>query len=235
MRCFFREGESPAVTRARLGLLGPRDLTCVLRTILAKRDTTNGDAGEALERTSVTTILELLTDMLPSTAAEDLHNVVVALTPLLSRSEFSDHPKLSTDACASESCEAGVGLKRFLAHVAVVMGNDAERFSVPVLLDMIEHLHAPHRLISPAAAAIILSYLVPLGNETEGTQRAGEGSLDDEIDVGAPSMHNGAGATVEIGNTFDAIVSLLQSIVNTAPESPIASVPRTGDVHHKCS
>ncbi|CBH12737.1 hypothetical protein, conserved [Trypanosoma brucei gambiense DAL972] len=235
MRCFFREGESPAVTRARLGLLGPRDLTCVLRTILAKRDTTNGDAGEALERTSVTTILELLTDMLPSTAAEDLHNVVVALTPLLSRSEFSDHPKLSTDACASESCEAGVGLKRFLAHVAVVMGNDAERFSVPVLLDMIEHLHVPHRLISPAAAAIILSYLVPLGNETEGTQRAGEGSLDDEIDVGAPSMHNGAGATVEIGNTFDAIVSLLQSIVNTAPESPIASVPRTGDVHHKCS
>ncbi|RNF19633.1 uncharacterized protein Tco025E_04045 [Trypanosoma conorhini] len=167
MRCLVRDGESLAATRSRLAALGPRDLACVAQTCL------RGDTGDAVgtdardrwgedswrrgRRAEAVTALELLTDMLPSATAEDIHDVVMVLLPPPS-AEARRH---GGDGHASHAPPHGevAEVRRFLAHVAVVMGNDTERFPLPLLYGILLRLHEPHRLIAPAAAQMMLTSL----------------------------------------------------------------------------
>ncbi|RNF10826.1 hypothetical protein TraAM80_01370 [Trypanosoma rangeli] len=231
MRCLVRDRESLATTRARFAALGPRDLACVAQTCL-RGDTWNtmgndghnyqvGDARRRSREAEAVSALELLTDMLPSATAEDIHDIIVVLLPPPSAGARRD----GDDGGASYAPFHGefTEVRRFLAHVAVVIGNDTERFPPPVLYDIILRLHEPHRLVAPAAARMMLTNLhagddaikqqPPLENEdeAEASAEAEEGDGDQVLEetAGGPSRQR----------CYTATVALLRSIVSSASSS----------------
>ncbi|ESL07033.1 hypothetical protein TRSC58_05284 [Trypanosoma rangeli SC58] len=230
MRCLVRDGEALAATRTRFAALGPRDLACVAQTCL-RGDTWNamgndghncrdGDARRRSREAEAVSALELLTDMLPSATAEDIHDIVVVLLPPPSAG-VRRHGGDGSASCAPLHGELAE-VRRFLAHVAVVMGNDTERFPLPLLYSILLRLHEPHRLIAPAAAQMMLANLhasddaikqqPPLENEDEAEAEAerGDGEHVLEETVGGPSRHRCHTATI----------ALLRSVVSSTSSWP---------------
>nr|CCD17165.1 unnamed protein product [Trypanosoma congolense IL3000] len=189
MQCLFSK-DSSAVTRARLASLSPYDLSCVVRACMTHRPLQCGGFNVAFRSTDVMAAVELLTEMLPSTATKDLHDIVLLLTPLLRLPEsvvgqgsaleaLEQNPSAIDEETRQSKMRSGV--QRLLVHVAVVIGNDTERFPLPVLLDIIHRLHTPHRLVSPAAARMMLSHLTSSrGEEPQVVRDEGPGTDEDE-------------------------------------------------------
>ncbi|EAN90315.1 hypothetical protein C3747_54g190 [Trypanosoma cruzi] len=224
MRCLVRDGESLAATRPRLAELGPRDLARVAQTFLG------GGGGGAVvaagnddhcreeydkwrsgRRAEAVIALELLTDMLPSASAEDLHDIVMMLLP-----PPSAEPKWEGDKRQTPHAplyEEVAEVRRFLVHVPVVMGNDTERFPLPVLYGILLRLHEPHRLIAPAAAQMMLTNLHAVDETTKG-QELPEHEGEEE-DVGEQVLEDAVSGPRKKQH-YKATVALLRRVVSSS-------------------
>ncbi|KEG12235.1 hypothetical protein DQ04_01871030 [Trypanosoma grayi] len=212
MQCVVRDGESPATTRARLATLGPRDLACVVQACVMREAASGGDADAVRHsrKMAAANAVELLTDMLPSTKAEDLHDVVLALLPLTASEAQQQHQQRHLSNAQLQG-DTMAEVRRFLAHVAVVMGNDTERFPLPLMLAILRRLHLPHGLVSPAAAQMMLASLHATHDSADQQQQT-----DDDGKGHLPE--SGVQAVSKKGH-YTATVALLRSIVASSSSS----------------
>ncbi|KAG8343887.1 hypothetical protein TRVL_05286 [Trypanosoma vivax] len=196
MRCFVREGESTATARARLAQLGPRDLAYIVQACL-QQELCNSELGVGVHEMCALMGIELITEMLTGITDDDMCDVVRALVPLLGQARVKD---------PQNKREMEAKVRHFLAHVAIQLGSDTERFSLPRLVEMVQLLHVPHGLVSVAAAENMLEFIRSThatADKTPSRVEDVEGMVDDEA--------SGPGASTD---PYVSLVGLLGEIIS---------------------
>ncbi|KAG5486735.1 hypothetical protein LSCM1_07989 [Leishmania martiniquensis] len=147
--------------RRRLQLLRCHDLAQLLLLLLAasatpasprakeEADDTMGTL-HSLRQLQMRVVMETMAELLPSASTGELMQVVLALLKL--SIPAASPSASSTDPTASQALHyARHEARRLLANVAVLVANDAERFSFRELLWLITRLHTPCIRSAPAA------------------------------------------------------------------------------------